>query len=96
MGALASFNIIVDTDSVKPALKKEFTISAKRDTALLYDFLEEILFLLDTEGFILSKVESLKIDGGDELTLSATIYGDHYKGYDVPHAPVPCRQSCHQ
>ena len=81
--ALASFNVIVDTDSVKPAMKRSISVKAKRPTALLYDFLEDLLFLLDTEGFLLSKVETLKIYEGHEMVLDAVVYGDHYKGYEV-------------
>ncbi len=80
--ALATFNIITKTENVKPAIEKEISVNAKRDTSLLYDFIEELLFLLDTEGFILSEVKDLKIiKVEDSFDLKATITGDDYKNY---------------
>ncbi|MBN2422729.1 archease [Candidatus Woesearchaeota archaeon] len=82
--ALAMFNIICNTDSVKPEMKKIIRISAKKKESLLYDFLEELLFLLDTEGFLLNKTEKLKITEKDnEFSLGCTVYGDNYKKYKV-------------
>ncbi len=80
--ALATFNIITKTEIIKPEIEKEIKVNAKRDTSLLYDFIEELLFLLDTEGFILSDVKDLKIIKVDDgFDLKATITGDNYKNY---------------
>src|SRR3989338_1598710 len=59
--ALATFNIIVDTKKVKPKQKTEIKVKSKRIMALLYDFLDELLYRMDKDRFILSKVESIKI-----------------------------------
>ncbi|MFQ5475262.1 MAG: archease, partial [Candidatus Nanoarchaeia archaeon] len=75
--AYATFNYLVDPKKVKKAVKKEIKIKAKRDISLLYDYLEEMLYLLDTEGFLLAEVEKIKITEKEgELTLKATIHGD--------------------
>jgi len=47
---------------------------------LLYIFLEEFLFLLDSEDFLLSKITELKIDP-DKFILKATITGDTAENY---------------
>ena len=59
--ALAVFDIMVDTNVVKPKRKKEIILSCKNKESLLFDFLDELLFFLDTENFVLHKVENLKI-----------------------------------
>jgi len=75
--AFATYNIIIDTDIVKPVIKKTISIKAKRDFSLLYDFLEEFLFLLDTENFVLSDIESLDIhEGPGEYLLTCVCFGD--------------------
>lgn len=79
--AVATFEILTDTNIVKPVNKYEITLSAKNIEALLFDFIDEILFLLDTEGMILSKIEDLKIEHNSKLT--CVVYGDYHKNYDV-------------
>ena len=49
---------------------------------LLYTFLEEFLFLFDSEGFILSEVLNIKIDSG-KLLLDAEISGDSAGNYKI-------------
>ena len=80
--ALATFNIMTDTTKVKPNIKKEIKIGAHDMNALLYDFLDELLFFLDTEGFLLNKIENIKIDT-ENFKLEATALGDSHKGYEV-------------
>ncbi len=79
--ALGTFNIIFDPSKVKPKIRKKIQLTAKRDESLLYDFIDELLFLLDTEGFLLSKAEDMKISEG--WSLSCTIFGDDFRNYDV-------------
>jgi len=80
--ALGTFSIIVNPKTVKPKIKKEFTIKAKRMLSLLYDFLEELLIYLDTDGWLLAKIETLEIDEKN-FKLHCVAYGDYFKGYDV-------------
>jgi SHS2 domain-containing protein len=82
--ALAMYNIICDSDKVLLNEIKKIKISAKRKESLLYDFLEEFLFLLDTGGFLLNKIENFKIKKiRGEFHLSCEAFGDNYKKYDV-------------
>lgn len=78
--AYGMFNVLTKTSKVKSVIKHEINIEANRIKSLLYDWLEDLLILLDTDGFVLSKIEDLKIEG---LKLTATIYGDSYKNYEV-------------
>jgi len=70
--AYALTSIIVSED-VKPAYKEEIVIDANGNEALLLNFLEELLYLLDTKSFLLSKVEELTIDGN---ILKSVVFGD--------------------
>ena len=71
--ALALFSLVYDPLKVKPHLTRKIVVKGKDIQALLYAFLEELLFLLDTEFFLLHEVLSLKIK---EDTLTATLTGD--------------------
>ena len=67
--------------NVKKAVKKSMVVSGKDPEALLYNFLEEFLYLLDAESFLFSKIESLKITKKDKYVLEADISGDKASNY---------------
>ena len=59
--------------------EKSFEIEGKDAESLLYNFLEEFLFLLDAEDFLTARVKSISIK---QNKLSCVIVGDsaeHYK-----------------
>lgn len=63
---------------IKKLLKKRIKVSGKDNEALLYNFLEEFLYLLDAKDFVFSKIISLKIkDNG----LVAELIGDKASKY---------------
>ena len=68
---LAMFNVITDIKKVRKAESKEFEIVSEDLVSLLYDYLEELLFLQDTEFLFFSdfKVNIEKIDGDDSSDL---------------------------
>lgn len=78
--AIATFNIMLDTNKVMPIAKKEIELSAKKMESLLYDWIDELLFYLDSEGWFLSKIESVTIK---DNKLHAIVYGDDYKKYQT-------------
>lgn len=69
--------IIADKQTIKCSLKKTFTTTGNDDQALLYQFLEEILFLLDAEQFLVAKTR-ITFKG---KTLSAVAWGDRASKY---------------
>lgn len=82
--ALAMENIIVDTEKVKAKIKKKITIETKHLKALLYDFLQELLVLFDSERFALYCVSSLHIQQkGSDYILEATVSGDDAQYYEI-------------
>ena len=72
--ALAMFNIMVDTEKVRDNIKKEISVDGANEKSLLFNFLDELIFLINTEGFLLHKVESLVINGSK---VKAVLVGDN-------------------
>ena len=72
--ALAMFSIMINPSKVKSKIKKKIEVEGKDKKSLLYGFLEEILFLFDTERFLLNKVEILEIS---KNKLKAVLIGDN-------------------
>ena len=86
---LALFNIISKTKDVEPITSKSFEITSEDKVSLLYDFLEELLFLHEIEFMLFSQFE-VSIDKiANGYHLNATIKGDeinwdkHYRGDEV-------------
>jgi len=88
--AQALTQTIAEDIKAKPKIKKTIEVKGKDNEALLYNFLEEFLFLLDAENFLLSKIESIKIqeDKTSEASvaspifkLTATLSGDLASNY---------------
>lgn len=75
--AFAVKEVMAEQILVAPRIKKSLSVTGKDKEALLYKFLEEFLYLLDTEGFILSKAPIVKISQSSEgFTLTAKAIGD--------------------
>lgn len=82
--ALAMENIIIKTEKIQPRIKKKITIETKHLNGLLYDFLQELLILFDSEHFALKKIETLKIrQKGSDYLLTATAVGDSAQQYEI-------------
>lgn len=83
--ALALTNIICK-EKVKSLKKQKIKVYGRDIENLLYNFLEEILFLIDVYDLLLSDVELKIIGVGEQLKkrkyeLEAEIYGDDIKKY---------------
>ncbi len=71
--ALALINLITDTTKVKPRKEVKIEIEGKDNIELLFGFLNEFIYLLDAEYFLLNTVREVKIEKGK---LKATLLGD--------------------
>jgi len=78
--ALAMFNAM-HKEKVKAVKEKKIKVEGKDLENLLYNFLEELLFLLDTENLFLSKVK-VKIDEKN-LELEGVVVGDDAVNYSI-------------
>ncbi len=59
--ALALTQSIAEDIKVKPKIKKSIKVKGKDNESLLYNFLEEFLYLLDAKDFLLSEIEKINI-----------------------------------
>ncbi|MFH1290769.1 MAG: archease [Nanoarchaeota archaeon] len=90
--ALAISNILTNENKIKPKKGITSKISGSDKESLLYNFIEEIISLLDIENFVTAKAE-ITIKGGriGPFTLKAIFYGDNasnYKGLNHIKAPT--------
>ena len=70
---LAIFNIISDTDGIDAEIERSFEITSEDEVSLLYDFLEELLFLHEVEFMLFSEFH-VEID--ENLHLTSTVKGE--------------------
>ncbi len=83
--ALAMTNIICK-EKTKPLKKQKIKVYGKDIKNLLYNFLEELLFLIDVYDLLLSDIKLKIIGTGEQLKkrkyeLEAEVYGDDIKKY---------------
>ncbi len=77
--ALAMFNSMHD-GKIKENKDFKIKVQGKDNEALLYNFLEELLFLFDSKHFFLNKVKNIKIKNNK---LTAEITGDNAENYEI-------------
>jgi len=65
-------------EKIRGKLKEKIIVKGKDKENLLYNFLEEFLFLLDTKNFVLDKILKMKIKGN---SIEAEIIGDKTRNY---------------
>ncbi|MDD2643759.1 MAG: archease [Methanobacteriaceae archaeon] len=79
--SLAMFEVMTDTKKVNQIINKKITIQSEDKVSLLYDYLEELLFLEETEFLFFSKFDLMikKSFKDDEISyeLNGTIWGEH-------------------
>jgi len=71
-------NITLDQDKVEETEQKEFSASGKDLRYLLFSWLEEITFVLITEGFAIKRIE-FDILENNGYTIKAIAYGEPLK-----------------
>jgi SHS2 domain-containing protein len=77
--ALALKQTICPGIKVTGRKKKIVSLKKKDLESLLYGFLEEILYLLDAENFLIAEITKIKID---KFSLKATLLGDDASEYE--------------
>lgn len=75
--ALAMFNVMTDVKKVNSIEKREFDLNSEDLVSLLYDFLEELLFLFDVDFLLFSKFNvSINQIGDSSYNIHCTAYGE--------------------
>ena len=75
LAAEAEINLTLDQDKVEEKSKMYFNANGKDLRYLLFSWLEEIPFLLITEGFAIKRIE-FNIEEKDGFIINATAYGE--------------------
>ena len=75
VAADAEINLTLDQDKVEEKDQKRFSANGKDLRYLLFSWLEEIPFVLITEGFAIKRIE-FDIEEKDEYKINATAYGE--------------------
>lgn len=77
--ALATFKVFSDPESVESVLKEDIDIKSEDLESLLYDFLENFLFLHDSKNMVFSAVKVDKIKKtGDGYSLIGSVSGENF------------------
>ena len=77
--ALALKELICGKIKIKGERNKIIKAKGKDFESLLYNFLEEIIYFVDAENFIISKINEIKIK---DFNLNAKISGDKVSNYN--------------
>ncbi|MCK5606598.1 archease [Candidatus Pacearchaeota archaeon] len=78
---LAMFNAMYK-EEVKSIKVLEISCEGHDLVSLLYNYLEELIFYLDSENFFLSEVEKIEIDK-ENFKLTAKLKGDNAENYSI-------------
>ena len=76
--ALAMFEVMTDTNSIKPEIERKIHVESEDEYALLYDWLSEFLVILDSEFLVFSKFKVNIEKKGDEYSLNGTAWGEEF------------------
>jgi len=74
--ALALTKVITDYNKIEPKVEKKIEVESEDEKALLYDFLEQFIVLLDSESFLLNSIKDIEIEKDKKLKLKAVVVGD--------------------
>ena len=75
VAAEAEINLTLDQDKVEEKEEKKFSASGKDLRYLLFSWLEEIPFVLITEGFAIKRLE-FDIEKNNRYVINAVAYGE--------------------
>jgi len=73
--AMATFEVMSDTSSIQPEIKKNLHLEHSEIDGLLFDWLAEIIYLKDSEFMLFEKYD-LKITKDTNYQLDAEILGE--------------------
>ncbi|WP_455644688.1 archease [Methanosphaera sp.] len=76
--SLATLNLITDIEKIKPKIIKDILIESEDEYGLLYDWITEILILLNSEDFMASEYDINIKRENNSYIISGTVSGDIY------------------
>ncbi|MBS7287413.1 MAG: archease [Candidatus Freyarchaeota archaeon] len=78
--AKALYELMTDTSKIEPKVERKIEIEGKDLESLLYNWLEEFIYLTDSEGLVFSEinVKAIRKEGDDLYKLVATANGEKF------------------
>ena len=76
--ALALFEVMVDTKKVNPRQEIKVELKAEDEGALLYDWLDRLIYFHDSENIVMSKFKVKISRTKDGFKLSAQAWGERF------------------
>ena len=76
--ALALFEVMVDTSKVKPRDEVDVKLKAEDEKALLYDWLDKLLYFHDTRNLVMSKFKVAISRAESGFELDAKAWGERF------------------
>jgi SHS2 domain-containing protein len=76
--ALALFEVMVDTKKVNPRQEIKVELEAEDEGALLYDWLDRLIYFHDSENIVMSKFKVKISRTKDGFKLSAQAWGERF------------------
>ena len=76
--ALALFEVMVDTSKVEPREEVKVELEAEDEKALLYDWLEKLLYFHDTQNLVMSKFRVTISGANGGFKLIARAWGEPF------------------
>lgn len=75
---LATLNLITDIEKIRPQISKKIHMESEDEYGLLYDWITELLVLLDSENYMTSRYDIAITQKDDIFILDGIIMGDIY------------------
>lgn len=75
-GQATTVTMVKNPEAISPRVKKTLHLSAATPEQLLHDFLEELVFLKDSEQLVFSKFDLTIVEGKGACKLEGTIGGE--------------------
>jgi len=79
----ATFAFMTDIEALGDEESVGFTVTGEDREALLYEFLDHLLYLRDTEGLLFCRFDVEIEETGDSYRLAATAYGTPLEGIEA-------------
>jgi SHS2 domain-containing protein len=77
---MALFEVITDTSVLKQSIKKTISLTAEDEKALLFDWLNELIFLHDAEYLVFSRFQvDISGDEDEGYQLEAEVWGEEFE-----------------
>ncbi|MBN2880425.1 archease [Candidatus Woesearchaeota archaeon] len=82
--SLIGFTKFISKDKIKPKENKKIKVTGIDIKNLLYNFIEEFIILFDSEYFLLSKIEEIKIKNlKGKFSIECNAWGDSGNNYKI-------------